>query len=90
MTTLITFKPSSTSVFQFTAYLDGNLYTITCPYNIYGQRYYINIFNNFGALILSRPMIGSPNGYDINLLLGYFKNSSLVYRVSSNTIEISP
>jgi hypothetical protein len=89
MTTLISFNPSSTSVFQFTASLDGSIYTITCPYNVYGQRYYINIYNNYGTLILSRPIIGSPNDYSINLLFGYFKTSTLIYRVSSNNFEIT-
>jgi len=90
MTTLISFNPSSTSVFQFTANLDGSIYNITCPYNVYGQRYYLNIYNNYGILILSRPIIGSPNDYDINLLFGYFKTSTLIYRTSSNNFEINP
>lgn len=90
MTTFVVFNNNPNVLFQFNASLDGANYTVTCPYNISGQRYYINISNNFGNLIMSRPIIGSPDNIDINLVIGYFFTSTLVYRTSSNSFEINP
>jgi len=90
MTTFVTFTTSTKTAFQFTANLDNAVYSIVCPWNVYGQRYYINIYSNNGNLIMSRPIIGSPNNYDINLLFGYFKKSTLIYRTNSNYFEINP
>jgi len=90
MTTLVSFTTSSTVAFQFTATLDGTVYSVICPWNIYGERYYINIYSNNGTLVMSRPIVGSPDNYDINLLFGYFNKSTLLYRTSSNYFEINP
>jgi len=90
MTTLVNFNPNAFANFQFNPTLDGVTYVAICTWNLYGQRYYINIYDNNGTLIMSRPIIASPNDYDINLLFGYFQTSTLVYRASSNNFEISP
>lgn len=90
MTTLVNFNPTPFANFQFNPTLDGVSYVAICTWNLYGQRYYINIYNNNGTLILSRPIIASPDVYDINLLFGYFQTSTLIYRASSNNFEISP
>jgi len=90
MTTFTTFTPSAVSPFQFNPTLDGTTYIATCTWNVYGERYYINIYTQTRTLVMSRPIIGSPNNYDINLLFGYFKNSTLVYRTSSNQFEVTP
>ena len=90
MTTLINFNPSSTANFQFNPTLDGITYVAICTWNAYGQRSYISIYDNARNLIFSRPIIGSPNEADINLLFGYFTTSTLLYRVSSQNFEITP
>jgi len=90
MTTIINFDPAPTANFQFTPVLDGIPYIAICTYNNYSPRYYINIYDNNGTLIMSRPIIGSPNNYDINLVEGYFTTSKLVYRTSSRNFEITP
>jgi hypothetical protein len=90
MTTLINFNPTPFANFQFNSTLDGVNYVAICTWNLYGKRYYINIYNNNGTLIVSRPIIGSPDNYDINLVFGYFQTSTLIYRESSNNFEISP
>ncbi len=90
MTTFTTFVTSSVAPFQFNPTLDGTTYIATCTWNVYGERYYINIYTQTRTLVMSRPIIGSPNNYDINLLFGYFKNSTLVYRTSSNQFEVTP
>ena len=90
MTTLITFTPSNISLFQFNPTLDGITYIATCTWNLYGERYYINIYTQNRTLVMSRPIIGSPDNYDINLIIEYFSTSTMVYRTSSNQFEINP
>lgn len=89
MTTFVQFKPSQFANFQFSPTLDGISYTAICTWNIYAPRYYISIYDNNGTLIVTNPIVGSPDNFDINLVYGYFQ-STLVYRVSSNNFEISP
>ena len=88
--TLIPFNPSAYANFQFNPELDGVTYIGIVTWNLYGERYYINIYNNNGTLIVTNPLIASPDDYDINLVFGYFQTSKLVYRASSNSFEISP
>lgn len=80
----------ATLPFQFAATLDGASYGVTVNWNITGQRSYINVFNGSNVLIVTAPLIGSPDGYDINLVGGYFKTSSLVFRASTKQFEVSP
>jgi hypothetical protein len=63
MTTYIDFTPSTTSNFQFQATFDGNVYTVTVTWNLFGARYYVNIYDLNNALIVCRPLTGSPSGY---------------------------
>ena len=90
MTTFVQFNPSPYANFQFNPTLDGTSYTATCTWNTYAPRYYINIYDNYGTLIVTNPLIASPDDFDINLVYGYFKTSKLVYRESSNNFEIIP
>ncbi len=86
-TTYIQFTPSSTSNFQFQATFDGTVYTIIVTWNLFGQRYYVNVYTTTGTLVFCLPMIGSPNGYDISMTAGYFV-SKLVWRVQSGNFEV--
>ena len=90
MTTLIAFNPVPSANFQFNCTLDTQPYTVIVTWNTYSPRYYINIYNTAGNLIVTNPLTGSPDNYDINLVFGYFTTSTLVYRVSSNNFEILP
>lgn len=90
MTTFVTFTPSTTSTFQFQAMLDGSIYTVLLTWNVFGQRFYVNVYSLAGVLIVAIPLIGSPVGYDINMVAGYFTTSSLVYRADNGQFEISP
>ena len=90
MTTFVQFNPSPYANFQFNPELDGTSYTATCTWNTYSSRYYINIYDNYGTLIVTNPLIASPNDFDINLVYGYFQTSRLVYRESSNNFEVIP
>ena len=89
MTTYTYFTPSNSTPFQFQATLDGAQYNIIVTWSLAGQRWYINVVDLNGNLILSQARIGSPNGYDLNMLGGYF-NSTLIYRVPTNQFEVSP
>jgi len=86
--TYIQFVPSSAGPFHFQAVLDGVQYNISITWNIFGLRYYLNLYTVQGELLLASPVAGSPDGYDIDLLLGRF-TSTLVYRVGSNNFEVS-
>ena len=87
-TTFIDFQPSPITPFSFQAVLDGTTYNCTVPYNNFGQRYYVVCQDNAGKLIFSRPMVGSPIGYDISICAGYF-TSTLVFRAPNSQFEIS-
>ena len=89
MTTYVDFSPSTTASFQFQPTLDGAIYTAIINWNLYGQRYYLNLYTLQGTLVLCIPLIGSPATYDISLTAGYF-TSTLIYRVQNAQIEISP
>ena len=89
MTTIVIFSPSTTQAFSFGLTLDGQLYNAMVTWNVHGERYYLNIYDNYTQLILSRPLIGSPLNYDINLIKGYF-TSTLVFRQPTQQFEISP
>ena len=90
MTTLVQFNPSPYANFQFNPTLDGITYTAICTWNLYAPRYYISIYDNSGNLVVTNPLVASPDGFDINLVFGYFQTSTLVYRASSNNFEIIP
>lgn len=61
MTTVVDFQPSSTATppFQFQATLDGAQYNVTCTWNVFGQRWYVNVYDLSGNLIVARSMVGS-------------------------------
>lgn len=68
MTTLVQFNPQANSNFQFQATLDGNVYNIVINWNLFGARYYINIYTLAGKLIVCRPLIGSPLGIALDTI----------------------
>jgi hypothetical protein len=90
MTTFVDFVPSQQAPFQFQATFDTNLYTVYCTWNMSGQRYYVNVYDLGNNLVACLPQVGSPQGYDINILAGYFTTSTLVWRPANNQFEISP
>ena len=87
--TVIPFLPSATQPFEFQPTLDGLQYTAFVTWNIFGRRYYLNIFQLDGTRVLTTALVGSPNDADINLVGGYF-DSVLVFRAQSNQFEVSP
>jgi len=59
LTTLYPFTPSPTSPFQFQPTLDGNLYTAIITWNLWGQRWYVNLYDQNNTLIFCIPLINS-------------------------------
>lgn len=90
MTTFVTFAPSNQEPFSFQATLDGSTYFVVVTWSLFGRRFYVNIYSLSNNLIVSLPMIGSPLEVGINLLAGYFKTSTLVWRVQNGQFEVSP
>jgi hypothetical protein len=68
MTTIVPVSFSPLQAPSFTITLDGTEYTVTLTWNLYGQRYYINVSDLSNNLILSLPLIGSPDGIVIESL----------------------
>lgn len=89
MTTLFAFQPSPTSNFIFQPTLDGQQYTAIVNWNLYGVRYYLNLYTLQGVQILCVALIGSPDNSNISLVTGLFE-STLVYRASSGNFEVNP
>jgi hypothetical protein len=89
MPTIIAFTPTPQAPFQFQPTLDGNSYNATVTWNVYGQRWYVNLVDGFGDLIFCLPLIGSPPDYDISLTAGYFA-STLVFRQALQQFEVTP
>lgn len=87
MTTFVTFVADPASNFQFQATFDGQSYTVRITWNLFGQRYYVNIYTTQGVLVLSIAMVGSPPDYDISLTTGIF-TTKLVWRIANNQFEI--
>ena len=90
MATLYQFIPGVNQNFAFQPTLDGQQYNAVVTWSLFGQRWVLNVYTVQGALVVEKPVAGSPDDYDINLVQGYFQTSSLVYRVSSNNFEVSP
>jgi len=88
MTAQVTpFAPSSSANFQFSATLDGNPYTVICWFNVSGQRYFFNLYDSTNTRALTRPVVPSPDEYDISLTLGFF-TTKIVYRASTSSFEV--
>lgn len=59
MTTYVDFVPSTSEAFQFQATFDSAQYNVIVTWNEFGERYYINVYDLAGNLVLSRGLIGS-------------------------------
>jgi hypothetical protein len=86
-TTFIDFVPTLTGPFQFRAVLDGESYTVIITWNLFGQRWYANIYTVDSVLLLSIAMVGSPLDRDISLTANY-TTTMLVWRPARNQFEV--
>lgn len=60
MTTYYPFAPSQTSSINFQPTLDGNVYVVTVTWNLFGQRYYVNVTELNGTPVVTRARTASP------------------------------
>jgi len=76
---------------QYELTLDGNVYISTIYWNIFGQRLYINIADQYGNSVVNLPMIGSPpDTTAVNMLNGYFTESTLYYYPANQLMVVLP
>lgn len=58
MSTTVQFSPSTAAAFRFQPVIAGKQYTAIITWNVHG-RYYLNLFDTSGNLVLSRPVVSS-------------------------------
>jgi hypothetical protein len=68
MTQQFTFRPSNTVAPSFQATLDGRLCNIVMTWNVAAQRYYINIYDTNGSLIVARSLVETSQSVPLNNL----------------------
>ena len=90
MTTIVPFVPSVNQVFTFQPTLGGTIYNLYVTWNLAGQRWYLNIADLNQNLVLAEALIGSPDDYNIDLIQNYISGSTLIFRTSSQSFEITP
>ena len=73
--TTTTFTPSPNAPFIFQASLDGTAYNVTVLWNVFGQRWYVQVTDQNNTLVFFRPMVWSPPGTPISLTAGYFAST---------------
>lgn len=83
-------NPNGSPPFQAVFTLDGANVTGAVTWNISGQRWYITLSDQFGNLLWSGAMVGSPIGFDIPLAPGIFQTSTILYRADTGNFEVSP
>jgi len=86
--TLYQFTPGLDTNFTFQPTIGAQQYTVVVVWQLFGQRWMVNLYTLQQALVFSRPLRASPENYDINLLAGYFDTGSLVYRDGTNNFEV--
>lgn len=63
MTTFVNFVPPQRAPFEFQPTLDGTVYRAIVTWNLFGRRWYVNIYSLDGALVLATALVGSPTGF---------------------------
>lgn len=89
--TLIPFLPSPLAAFQFQVTLDQLQYNCVITWNVFGQRWYISIYDQDGNRVFTMPLIASPASPapGISLTAGYF-TSTMIFRDDDQMFEINP
>ena len=87
MTIYYDFAPDGITVPQYNFMLDGGSYNAKIEWNVFGERYYMYLYNTAGNLVFAVPLIPSPKGTDISISAGYF-TTKIVYRYQNNQIEV--
>lgn len=94
-TATVDFTPPSKGTFSFPVTLTGATvnvssssadFTVVVYWNTFGQRWYFNIVDQNGVLVVARPLIGSPPGYPISLTAGYFETPIVFLEASQQFV----
>ena len=80
MTTFTDFIPTATAPFRFSPVLDGQPHTLVVTWGLAGQRWYVNLFDQTGALVFYLPLIGSTSA---------IATSSLTWDVTTQLVTIT-
>jgi len=59
VTTRFPLLPNTQQQFQFQPTLDGTIFQASVPWNLSGQRYYINLIDPNGIRVMTLPLVGS-------------------------------
>jgi hypothetical protein len=73
--------------------LDNSLYQFYVWWNVFGQRSYMTIKDQFGNVVVTKALIASSETTGvapINLLAGYFTKSVMYYFPKDQLIEVLP
>lgn len=68
MTTRVPFQPPPLGAFTFQPTLDGAPATATVTWNLFGQRWYVNLFRLDGSRVFTLPLIESPLASNLEAL----------------------
>jgi len=68
VTSFVDFAPTVAAPFQFQAILDGATYTVIVTWNMFGARYYVNVYAPDGTLIASRALVGTAQAAQVESL----------------------
>lgn len=81
--------PGQSPPFSAIVTLDGVQYILACMWSVYRQDWYYSLTDQSGNIVIQAALIASPDGFDMPLALGIFKTSTIVFRDSTKSFEIS-
>lgn len=87
MTTYYDFTPTNQAPFQFQPTLDGQIYNAVVTWSLFGQRYYLNVYDLSGNLIVAIPLIASPSAIVIEGA-SWLRQTATVGLASSHNVPI--
>jgi hypothetical protein len=86
----IPFTPSPVAAPSFLLTLDGQQYTAVITWNLFGRRFYLNVYTLSNVLVLAKAAVGSNLSQPINLVTGYFFTNGLLYDESNSQFIVTP
>lgn len=93
MATNIPFIPPQNAPFTFTPTLGGTRFSGVVTWNVYGRRWYLNLYTLTGTLVLAIALQPSSMDFPQNLLEGYasvFGTGTLHYDQPNQQIVVGP
>ena len=90
--TTIAFSPSPTATppFSTSVLLDGAPYTLKTFWNIFRGDWYYSLTDQSGNVIITAPLIASPDNAPIYLAPGIFTSSTIYFLDSSQSFVTDP